>query len=93
MGWDGLPIQTGTSDVPQQIVVPTQRQPNKQVHAVLIQALPSNTGRIVIGSADDIVATTPAGHITAMLPPPTTNVYPSCNAGVPTAPAGLDPKG
>src|SRR5262245_44408752 len=92
MAWKALPIATGQADTPQRIYTPTAAQPNMQVHAVLIQVLPSNSGRIVIGDKDNITATTVTGNVLASLPPPTTNVYPSCNAGVPPAPAGLDLK-
>ncbi len=63
---------------------------NVQCHGILFQALPGNSGRIVFGSETDIVATTPAGHILVMLPPPLTNTYPSASAGIPWSPAAMD---
>lgn len=92
MPWIALPIQTdATPDHVNQLVQPTANNAiSCQVHAVLFEALPTNQGRVVFGDRNDIVATTVGGHVTAMLPPPTTNIYPSANAGIPFSPAGLD---
>lgn len=93
MPWTALDVQTDAApDHVNQLYVPTSNIPNLQVHAILVQARPTNTGRVVFGDRADIVATVVSGHVLLILPPPTLNIYPSANAGVPLAPAALDLK-
>ena len=78
----GIPVQVTTSRIPAQ--------------AVLIQALPLNTGRIVVGFDNTIRANAaganPTGPILAIIGAPSANTAtpPSANGGNPTAPAALN---
>lgn len=63
-----------TGGVPQQIVVPKAMNP-PSCHAVIIETLPSNTGKIYIGLVGLTRAT--LVQVLAILPVPTVNLLPT----------------
>lgn len=96
MAWN--PIIVGNSVVvvavtgtPVQII-----STHKSAQSVLIQVLPNNTGRIVVGYDNTVRAnaagTNPSGSVLAILGAPSTNTAtpPSANGSNPTAPAALN---
>lgn len=95
MAWNPL----GTSSVVTVVTAGTPVQV-KTTHvacqSILIQALPQNTGRIVVGSDNTVragaSATNPSGTVLAIIGAPTsgTATPPSATGGVPTGPAALD---
>jgi hypothetical protein len=80
-----------TAGIPVQIVAA-----HKSAQSVLIQAMPNNTGRIVVGYDNTVRAnaagTNPSGTVLAIIGAPTSNTAtpPSANGGNPTAPAALN---
>lgn len=96
MAWNPL---TSTSSV---VTVTTSGTPihvatsHIACQSILIQALPNNTGRIVVGYDNTVRAnaagTNPSGTVLAIIGAPTSNTAtpPSATGGVPTAPAALD---
>jgi len=96
MGWNPV---TPTSSVVTVAVAGTPVQvvsAHKSAQSVLIQAMPNNTGRIVVGSANTVRAnaagTNPSGPILAIIGIPTDNTAtpPSANGGNPAAPAAFN---
>ena len=78
----GTPVQVTATRIPAQ--------------AVLIQALPNNSGRIVVGFDNTVRANAsgvnPSGPVLAIIGAPASNTAtpPSANGGNPTAPAALN---
>lgn len=70
----GTPVQVSTTRIP--------------AHAILIEALWTNTGRVYIGDSTLVVGTKTG--LLNVLPPPTGNMFPAVSAGIPAAPNGLD---
>jgi len=92
MAWHSKSVITvSTSGTPVQ--VSSTRQP---FQSVLIQALPNNTGRIVVGSDNTVRANAsganPSGSALAIIGAPSSNTAtpPSANGGNPTAPAAFN---
>ena len=96
MAWNPI---TSTSSV---VTVATAGTPvqvistHKSAQSVLIQAMPNNTGRIVVGSGNTVRAnaagTNPSGPVLAIIGAPSANTAtpPSANGGNPTAPAAIN---
>jgi len=84
-------VTVATSGTPVQIV--TSRQPYQ---SILVQALPNNTGRIVVGSSNAVRANAagvnPSGPVLAIIGAPTsaTATPPSANGSNPTSPAAFN---
>jgi hypothetical protein len=84
-------VTVATAGTPVQVV-----SSHKAIQSVLIQALPNNTGRIVVGSANTVRAnaagTNPSGPVLAIIGAPSANTAtpPSANGGNPTAPAAIN---
>src|SRR6516162_5080792 len=84
-------ITVATAGVPVQ--VSSTRQP---FQSVLIQAMPNNVGRIVVGSDNTVRANAagvnPSGTVLAIIGVPSANTAtpPSANGGNPTAPAAFN---
>ncbi len=96
MSWKPL---TPTSSIVTVVTAGTPVQviaTHKAANSVLIQALPLNTGRIVVGYDNTVRANAagvnPSGTVLAILGAPSSNTAtpPSANGGNPTAPAALD---
>lgn len=60
-----------------------------QCHAIMVQVLPSNTGRIVIGDGSSVNASTYVSA-NAILAIPTNNILPSANVGISEAPNAIN---
>lgn len=96
MGWNPV---TPTTSIVTVTVSGTPVQvlgAHKAAQSVLIQALPNNTGRIVVGFNNTVRAnpagTNPSGPVLAIIGAPTSNTAtpPSANGGNPSAPAAID---
>lgn len=96
MGWNPITpsssvVTVAVAGTPVQVITS-----HKSAQSVLIQAMPNNTGRIVIGSANTVRAngagTNPSGPVLAIIGAPTGNTAtpPSANGGNPSAPAGFN---
>ena len=90
-----VPVATLTVTVPGTIVRATSQQPDPTkgyaCHAVLIQALPANVGRVYIGASNmNRVART---RLFAILPTPTANQLPTFSAALTLAPNGIGLEG
>ncbi len=84
MAWKPFAVVTVTNaGTPVQVTAT-----RKPVHAVLIETYWTNSGRMYVGDSTLNVSTN-TGLMNA-LPPPTTNVFPSVSAGIPSAPNGLN---
>lgn len=84
MAWKSLgKVTVTTAGTPVRIT--SSRTP---CHALLVQQLPANTGRIIVGTSV-MNSTTYAGCL-AILAIPTTNGIPAVNAGLATEPDGLN---
>ena len=96
MAWNPL---TSTSSVVTVTVAGTPVQvisTHKSAQSVLIQALPNNTGRIIVGFDNtcraNAAGVNPSGTVLAIIGAPTSNTAtpPSANGGNPTAPAAIN---
>jgi hypothetical protein len=96
MAWNPLTptssiITVVTAGVPVNVIAS-----HKSAQSVLIQALPNNTGRIVVGYDNtvraNVAGTNPSGTVLAILGAPASNTAtpPSANGGNPSAPAALN---
>ena len=76
----GTPVRLTSNET-----TPADRYP---VHSYLIEVVSSNTGKIFVGSSTMNKAT--GAGVYAVLPPPTTNVYPSFSSNIVEAAAGFN---
>src|SRR5437879_4747839 len=96
MAWKPL---TPTSSV---LTVPNAGTPvqfiatHRAAQSVLVQVLPNNTGRIVLGFDNtvraNVAGVNPSGPVLAIIGAPSSNTVtpPSANGGNPTAPLAID---
>ena len=87
-------VRVGTPGTPVQITAPATGSGNGgnpyNIHGVLFQALPGNTGKVYIGLAGlDIADTDNYPGVAAILPIPTTNFLASFSTSLTIAPNAL----
>jgi hypothetical protein len=76
-----------TPGTPVALVLPADFRDQPKCHAFLIQALPTNTGKVYIGGATLNKSTYVGVH--SILPVPTTNLLPTLSVSVAQASNGL----
>ena len=86
MAWHSLGnVTVTTAGTPVRITINESSSTARlQCHAIMVEQIPGNSGRIIIGLSN-LNSTTYVGAL-AILAIPTTNTLPSCNVGIGDAP-------
>lgn len=90
MAWESIgKVTVTTAGTPVRLTV-GQSVPGTRIacHAIMIQQLPGQTGRIIVGKSG-MNSTTYAGCL-AILATPTANLLPAANAGIADIPNGFN---